>query len=47
VLSRQAGKRDFDAITRLNPCDNQPTEPADRQGNLSSLTSLHLDDTTT
>jgi hypothetical protein len=46
VLWRQAGKRDFDALTRLNPCDNQPTEPPDRQGNLTSLTSLHLDDTT-
>ena len=32
VLLRQAGKRDFDALTRLNPCDNQPTDPPDRQG---------------
>jgi hypothetical protein len=46
VLSRQAGKRDFDVLTRLNPYDNQPTEPPDRLGNLTSLTSLHLDDTT-
>jgi hypothetical protein len=30
----------------LNPYDNQPTEPPDRQGNLTSLTSLYLDDTT-
>jgi hypothetical protein len=47
ALSPQAGQRDFDALIRLNPCDNQPAEPPDRQGNRTSLTSLHLDDTTT
>jgi hypothetical protein len=47
ALSPQAGQRDFDALTRLNPCGHQPAEPPDRQGNRTSLTSLHLDDTTT
>jgi hypothetical protein len=46
VSSRQVGKQDFDVLTRLNPYDNQPTEPPDRQENPPSLTSLYLDDTT-